>query len=218
MADPNNPTPEGQGGGAPATPPAKNGDDNKGTPPAPSAIKDEDVVQHPIYKGVYNDLKETRSRLQKLEDAQGEAEKKKLEEQGQFKELATKAGTERDEYKAKYEQTVKYNAFIASAIKAGVTLVEDAWKLADVSKLTLDANGTVTGADDVVKELVTGRPFLAGKAPAPKTGAPSNPSKDGQDGGDKRTYKRSELRDPKFFNEHKADIMAAAKEGRITND
>jgi hypothetical protein len=211
-----NPTPEGQGGGAPATPPAKTGDD-KNNPPAPT-IRDEDVVAHPVYKGVYNDLKDTRARLQKLEDAQTDAEKKKLAETGEFKTLAEKAQAEAADLKGKYEHSVRYNAFMAAAIKAGVTLVEDAWKLADSSKLVIDANGAVAGAEDIVKELVASRPFLAGKAPAPKSGAPSNPPKDGTDPGAKRTYKRSELRDTKFFAEHKADIMLAAKEGRITND
>src|SRR5574337_638916 len=127
MADQNTPGAGGQtDANNPAPAPAKTGDDNKGAG-APT-IRDEDVVNHPAFKGQYNELKETRARLQKYEADAAEAEKKRLEEQGQFKELATKASAERDEYKGKYEQSLKYNAFVTAAVKAGVTMVEDAWK------------------------------------------------------------------------------------------
>lgn len=212
MADPNNPTPEGQGGGTPQNPPA----DNKGGDNKPK-ISDDDVVNHPMYKGVYNDMKETRRKLQEFEDAKAEEEKERLEKQGEFQKLAETEKARADEFKGKYEQTLKYNAFVTAAAKAGVTLLDDAWKLADTSKITLDGDGKVAGIEDVVKTLVTEKPFLAGKQPAPKAGEPSNPP-NGGDGGEKPTFKRSQLRDTKFFNENKVAIMEAAKNNRIVDD
>lgn len=217
MSDENAPASGVNNTGDTPTPEAKTNGENGGQPSGTPKISDEDVINHPVYKGVYGDLKKARADLAERKKADDERAAKELEDQGKHKELAEKAIAERDDYKGRYEQTAKRNAFLTAAAAAGVKLVDDAWKLADHSKLSLDDDGNVTGAEEVVKALVESRPFLVGEAVKPNVGAPSSPAGD-VNTGEKPTYKRSQLRDTDFFEKNRADIMKAAKEGRIIDD
>lgn len=56
---------------------------------------------------------------------------------------------------------------------------------------------------------------LAKLLPKPKVGSATDPVKDGQQ---PPTFKRSQLRDPAFFNTNRDAILQAQRDGRITND
>lgn len=74
-------------------------------------------------------------------------------------ELSAKAKSA-DEFKAKYEGTLKTNALQAAAQKLGIRDV-DYLKLADLSKVTIDGE-SVKGAADAVKALKESHPDLFG--------------------------------------------------------
>lgn len=176
---------------------------------------DELMAANPHAAGMFRDLKDERSKRQALEAAETARKEKELTEQGQFKTLADQKAAEAKTYREKYENSAKQNAFNAAALKKGITDIDAAWKLAEQGKITLDDQGTISGVDAVVEELAKSKPYLVGKPGA--VGSPSAPGTSGGEGG-KRTYKRSELRDVSFFEKNKADIMLAAKEGRISEE
>lgn len=89
----------------------------------------------------------------------------------------------------------------------------------------VDDNGDIDGeriAADI-DELVTARPYLGvDKAPAAKDDGDPPPAKGTVAGGPKgeqvTTFKRSQLRDPAFYQANKDAILEAAREGRIVDD
>lgn len=101
------------------------------------------------------------------------------------------------------------NALTAAAQAVGLR-VQDTVEILG-SKITLDADGQPIGVTEAVTALLTERPYLAvtgtpGQAgPGAAPGASSAPPR----------YKRSQLADPAFYEEHRADIMKAMAEGRV---
>jgi hypothetical protein len=87
----------------------------------------------------------------------------------------------------------------------------------DNSKVSVADDGTVTGADVALKELITARPYLIDKANTTRIGSPTNPAAPDANPGVKR-FKHSEIKDPKFFRENEKEIMQAMKLGLIDND
>lgn len=224
---PENPTPPSAPGNQPPNPPAPGPGNPPGNPPAnppatpPAPTKpinemtfEELAAANPHAKGMLRDLQDERSKRQELEKSEAARREKEMADQGQFKTLAETKQKEADDFRVKYETEAKRNAFFAAATAAKVTDLDAAWKLADHGKITLDANGAVAGAKEAIEELVKAKPYLVGNANPPKVGDPSAPPAD-PNAGDKRIYKRSELRDTAFFEKNKADIMLAYKENRI---
>lgn len=96
----------------------------------------------------------------------------------------------------------------AAAASKGIVLGEAA-DLIDVGKF-VDEQGQVDAAG--INAAVATLAKLAPARPGTQAGGVEL---NGGPGGPPRTYTRAQLRDPKFFAEHKADIMAAFREGRI---
>ena len=71
-------------------------------------------------------------------------------------------------------------AFVAQASSANLVDVEDAFKLADLSAVTVKDDGTVEGVKEVVEALVKAKPYLV-KGEGGGAGAPGggNPSRSG---------------------------------------
>lgn len=209
--DPNNPNP------TPNTPPA--------TPPA-EPPKGDDKGKEPENKTVpYDRFSEVNKEAQELkkwkaerEKADADAETKRLEEQGKHKELADKAAKERDEANAKLSNYVKVSELKVAALKAGCVDPDALAKIVDLAQVELDNDGNVDNAKltALIEKVKTEKAYLFGAAQTPsnvgsKGGAPANPT------GQKPTFTREQLRDGKFFDEHKAEIMEAMREGRITD-
>lgn len=65
-------------------------------------------------------------------------------------------------------QTLIRAAFVSEAAKAGAAYPEDVHRLADLSGVDVEEDGTVTGVAEAVKALVdSGRIPMSGKTPAP---------------------------------------------------
>lgn len=65
--------------------------------------------------------------------------------------------------KKKAEQERIRNEFTKLAAKADIEYVDDALALADLSKVSVDEDGNVSGVDEVVSALVESKPFLLKK-------------------------------------------------------
>lgn len=215
------------------TPPADNS--NGATAPQPidlSKLTSSDVdklfaergdllFQHPRFK----ELNEKAKEADKLKKAQDDAEKKTLEEQGKWQEIAKKSEEKANTLTQQLQQQAQNSSLLIEAQKAGVSDLDAALKLVDRASVSVDENGTVTGSAEAIKALVEAKPYLVGGKPQVKIGSASNPanSQTGDNAAQttadgKRIYKLTEIQDVKFYRENAADIKLAMKEGRMQND
>jgi hypothetical protein len=228
--DPKNPTPPADGGEGKNNPPADNKGGSgagNGTPPdnkgagdgavdlsklsdeqLAKVFDDERVWKHPRFKQLSDEAKEGR----KLKLAQEEAEKKRLEEQGEFKQLL-------EQERARNKELTLNTQIQAAAIKAGAVDVEAVTKLIDRNAITIKDDGTVEGISEAVTALLESKPYLKGTgAPAqPSVGSGGNPPADANTQG-KYKFKHSQILDPKFYADNEAAILEAMKNNQIEND
>lgn len=229
--DPKNPTPPANGGDGKNTPPADNkgGGDGagNGTPPdnkgagdgtvdisklsdeqLAKVFDDERVWKHPRFKQLSDEAKEGR----KLKIAQEEADKKRLEEQGEFKQLL-------EQERAKNKELALNAQIQAAAIKAGAVDIEAVTKLIDHGSIKVNEDGTVEGVDEAVNALLESKTYLKGDGSnsTPSVGSGGNPPTDANNQG-KYKFKHSQIIDPKFYSEHEAEILEAMKSNQIEND
>jgi hypothetical protein len=105
------------------------------------------------------EAKDYRLALEKINTEKSEAEKKKLEDEGKFKELAEKSALEAEALKKKTNELFIDQALQVEAIKEGIIDI-DGIRLADRSKITIDESHDVTGAEEAIKDLMTRKPYL----------------------------------------------------------
>lgn len=226
MTEPIQPTPAPQGGATPPNP-APTPEPGNPTPPADKGLKGlsadqlADVFENPaLYEHPrFKQLTSAAQELKTLKDKQAKDEEKRLEEQNEHKTLAEQRKSELE----KRDETIKNmtidQKLTTALVAAGSVDIEAALKLADRDKLAVDANGNVTGVEDVMNALKTGKPYLfkAGDGtPSPSLGSPTQGDPNNPSGPAK--FKRSQLKDPAFYKEHRDEILKAAKAGLIEDD
>lgn len=123
----------------------------------------------------YDDLK---SKLTALEEAEAEREKAKLSETERLEaekaaalQAAEDAKSERDKALTAANQRLIKAEFRALARELNIRAdaLDDAYKLADMSEVSVDDDGNIAGVEDVVKALLTNKPYLADQPkPQPK--------------------------------------------------
>ena len=176
----------------------------------------EQAFQHPRFK----ELNEQAKQAKKLQQEKEAAEQKRLEEEGKWEDLAKAKDQELQTAKTRLENTAKNSAIVAAAAKAGVTDPNDAIALIDKGKIEIDDDGNVSGAEDLVAELVKAKPYLLNSNNSNSTtdrlGSGSNPSGQGNEG--VKRFKLSQVQDPKFYKENEKEIDKAAKLGLIEDD
>src|SRR5690625_1118203 len=130
----------------------------------------------------YADYDDVKEQLTELEQAAEERRLAELSEKERAEELAKKYEQEKAElaeqlaeYQQKVEQEKVTNAFIVEAQAAGITYIEDALKLADLSEVTVE-DGKVAGVKEAVGTLVEGRPYLLPQQETPKPREIGGPS------------------------------------------
>lgn len=106
-------------------------------------------------------------------------------------------------------------ALTAAGINAGV--VDLAMKADDFASLAVSDEGEVAGLDAAVEAFKKTRPSLFAAPVAPNSGSFDTGLGGGRATGAGRVFTRQQLRDPAFYAANKDDIMAAAREGRISN-
>lgn len=131
------------------------------------------------------------------------SEKERAERERDEAQAAAKTAAERAASKLLRAEVV----FHAGSL--GFVDPDDALALLDRSQITFDDQGDPQGVKKALEQLATAKPHLLGGG---GSGSPANPG--GRRAG-ARVYTESEIADPKFYREHRADILAAGREGRI---
>lgn len=166
-------------------------------------------------------VKELLDAQKKLKDIDAEAEaaeQKKLEEQGQFKELVGKKDAKIGELTQQIQTMQVNQALTGLLVKEGVVDLDAALKLVDRSKIKIGDDGTITGAEDAFNALKTDKAYLFnGGGGTSSLGAASNA---GNGGGTNQPakFKRSQLSDTAFYKEHREEIHKALAAGLIEDD
>jgi hypothetical protein len=164
-----------------------NGDNNDGNEPVDTNDNDDqqpkvktftqDEVNELIMKRLererkkyadYDDLKAQLEELRKVDEERKRAEMSEIE---RYKADLEKALNERQTFEQELEklrESVKQerikNAFITAATSANIAYIDDAFRLADLSAVTIDDDGNVVGIEDAIKTLVEHKPFLLAQA------------------------------------------------------
>lgn len=125
--------------------------------------------------GDYDDIK---AKLTALEEAEAEREKAKLSETERLEaekvaalQAAEDAKAERDRALTAANQRLIKAEFraVARELNVRADALDDAFKLADMSGVSVDDDGNIAGVEDVVTALLTNKPYLAEQAkPQPK--------------------------------------------------
>ncbi|UTR05151.1 DUF4355 domain-containing protein [Alkalihalobacillus sp. LMS6] len=127
----------------------------------------------------YDDVKAKASEFEKQAEERRLAE---MSEKEKAEELAKKYESEREElagqleaFKKQVEQEKVKNAFITKAQAAGISYIDDAHALADLSAVQVTDEG-VAGIDEVISALIENKPFLVAqpKVEQKQIGGPSN--------------------------------------------
>jgi len=173
------------------------------------------------YNIIRDKYQEAKTKLEKIAADKEAADKKRLEEQGQFKELADKEKKRADDIQARFENNAKTNAVKLAAMQAGTVDAEAVEKLVNLADVKMSEDGIID--NDSVKKLVEGlktaKPYLFGKQQNGNQNVGANGgAPNGENNGDIKTFKRSQLRNAAFYKANEKDILAAAAAGKIEND
>lgn len=188
----------------------------------PTKITDEDfnklfednrLYRHPRFKS----LSERAKKADELEKQQQEAEAKRLQDEGKWKELAEKNAAEAEAANKRVEEIAVKSAIQAEAAKLGIVDVEAAAVLVDRANIKVNDDGSVSGAEEALKALVEAKPYLKGNNQPNPVGSGSNPSAGQTENGTKKFF-LSQIQDHKFFSENEKEIMEAMKLGLIEDD
>lgn len=169
----------------------KGDDANKDTPPDPKLVtmtqEDLDALigrEKGRVKGKYADYDDLKAKLTEYEAAkQAKADEElsaveRLEKQLADKEASELALTAQlNEVRTQATQEKVRNAFIQAAAANDVAYVDAALKLADLTAVEVDEDGTISGVDEIVKALVADNPFLVAKKQQKEIGEASNGGK-----------------------------------------
>lgn len=160
--------------------------------------------------------------LRTIQQQQSDAEANRLKEQGKFEELATKATTDLTTAREQIKTMTVNQALTNKLVPLGVVDLDAAIKLVDRSKVVIDDAGNVTGLDEAVEALKTGKSYLfngqPGQPTQPTLGGPTNPSNGGNQPTGVQKFKRSQLSDTVFYNANRDAIIKAVAAGMIEND
>lgn len=227
------PTPNNvpQGGNQPSSNPSNlnnNGQPNNGQPaggqpagqPAGGEPNNGDGKTIPVesYNVVAEKYRKAKEALDKIEAEKSEAEKKNLAEQGKFKELAEKAESEKKSLEEKYNTAVKTDRVKSIAMKLGANNPDVVVRLLDLNKVALSEDGSVDEGEvtKLVEGLKASDAYLFGGQPSAPVGNPAGGAPDG--GSQVKKFKRSQLKDSKFYQANENDILEALRTGNIIED
>ena len=203
--DPSNPNPNPQGGGNDLDLSKLEGDQ------LTKVLENPNLFQLPRIKELLDASKE----LKTLKEQKAADDQKSLEEQGKFKELADQRATENSTLKEQIQNMTIDQALTTKLVPEGVVDIEAALKLADRSKIKVDEDGKVTGVEEVIESLKTGKAYLFGKGSQPTVGGPTN---SGTPPSGPMKFKRSQLQDNAFYQANRKEILEAQRQGLIEDD
>ena len=185
---------DGNDGDTPENPSDSNNDSDDQQPKVKTFTEDEvnEIIKKRLERErkKYADYDDLKAQLEQFRQAEEERKRAEMTELERYKADLEKALNERQTFEqelAKLRESIKQerikNAFITAATNANIAYIDDAYRLADLSAVTIDEDGNVVGMEDVIKALVEHKPFLlaqAKKEPKP-IGESTNPKNDKSD-------------------------------------
>lgn len=225
---PNTP-PNPAGAGTPPSDPNA-GTPPAGTPPTPPAGSDFDaskltmdqlnkVLENPeLWKNPrMANLMNAEKELRDLRKNQEADEEKRLAEGKKWEELATKRETDLKTANSTLQTLRADQALTNLLVKENVVDLDGALKLVDRGLITINDDGTVTGADKAIASLKENKAYLfSGNNGQPRVGTPSNPSSTPV-GANGFKFKESQLT-PEFYKANQKEIDEAGRLGLIEPD
>lgn len=159
---------------------------------APEHAEEQTVFPREYVEKLRREAAEYRTKLRDIEVRAKAAEEAKLIEQQQYKELAEARAVEleqerkaRETLESSLKTTAIKNAVSLEAAKAGIVDPDDALRLADLTNVEVNQDGTVKGVSEAIAALVAAKPYLTSKQPPAKAVPPvgaTNPGQAGQSG------------------------------------
>lgn len=175
--------------------------------------------QTPRFKELAANSKE----LKTLKENQAKADEQSLADNKKWEELANKRGEENETLKKQNQDLILNSQLTSKLLPLGVVDMDAALALIDRSKIEIAEDGSVKGVDEAIESLKTGKAYLfngqAGTQNPPTTvGGGTNPGNGSGGQGGPGSFTRSQIADPKFYQENRAEILKAQAEGRIVDD
>jgi DNA-binding helix-hairpin-helix protein with protein kinase domain len=166
---------DGNDGDTPEAPIDNNNDDGNQQPKVKTFTEDEvnEIIKKRLERErkKYADYDDLKAQLEQLRQAEEERKRAEMTELERYKADLEKALNERQTFEQELEklrESVRQerikNAFITAATNANIAYIDDAYRLADLSAVTIDEDGNVVGMEDVIKALVEHKPFLLAQA------------------------------------------------------
>lgn len=203
------PTTEQQQGGTP--PP-------QGQEPTPPQGQESGEGTDPRLAEVRREAASYRTKVRELEQQVEQLQQAQMSEQERIVAERDTLRAERDRLDNELAHMRKASAITQAAVAARVVDPELAVALL-ADGVSLDDDGKPVGVAEAVAQLVEAKPYLVASGTVTVPGSPAGqpPSPNRAENG-KRVYRRSELADRTFYVEHRDDILAALREGRIQED
>lgn len=178
------------------------------------------VFQHPRFSELSKRAKSAERELEKIQKAKEKENQDKLKEEGKYQELLEAKEKEIENLKSSISELKLTSGIMSVASKLNVVDTDAVARLIDRSKLETDKDsGEYTNIEDVVKELLSEKPYLAkeGSSVSSNIGSNSNATTDSQNGNFviTRSELTAKLQDHSWYEEHKDEILQWQKEGRI---
>lgn len=180
------------------------------------ALENPDLWKTPRLKQLLEDQKA----YKKSQEDAAAANEQKLKDDKKWEELAATKDAESKGLKEQL-QNAKYDQALTNKLVAEkVVDLDAALKLVDRSKLTVGDDGSVTGVDDVVASLKSGKAYLftEGGGTTTTTVGAANNAGNGSENAGQMQFKRSQLKDPAFYQANREQIVKAAAAGLIEDD
>ena len=122
-------------------------------------------------------LRSTEAKAKELDDLKAKLEADKLSETEKLqKQLATLQSEHDNAIRAAQERTINYEVRLQAA-QMGIVDPDAAARLLDWSQIEYDDNGAPTNVNDLLKNLLKTKSYLAGKAQVQTSGGATNPSR-----------------------------------------
>jgi hypothetical protein len=180
----------------------------------------EQVFKHSRFKQINEEKNEYKTKLEQIEAEAEKSRQKKLKEEGKYQELLEAKDGEIKNLTSSV-QGLKVELSIARmASQLKVVDTDAVIRLIDQNKLNFDKEGNPTNMEDVVKELLSEKPYLVSEGSDVKgstIGSNANTTTEKQSGEFVITKSelRTKLQDHEWYTANKEKIEQWKKEGRI---
>lgn len=174
------------------------------------ALEDPRIWNTPRLKELREQAKEAKA----LKEAQAKEQEEAAKKKGEWEKLAQEREKERDEAKAKLNNTLIDNALMTEAAKKGVTRLDLVKKLIDRTNLKINDDGTVEGITQALDALVAENKFLLSNNNTNLSSGTNPGDVDTEPG----TFKMSQIENVDFYQKHEKEIKRAMEKGKIIYD